>query len=381
MARPARAFTRGQQARIIRDAARRNGISARTVWGVFGTETNFGKGTRRSSAGAVGDLQFLPSTARSMHIDPLDFKQAADGAARYLKQFKGRGLAGMLSAYNAGPGGAIQPQYVRSVRQNAKTFPSKVGGSTSDMAGGGGGGGGAVTSTRGLPQPGGTGAADLLSALIAPPTPRVPSGLGLPEPAFSARSRVPMPQTPLKLDVPSSGAPEPPRDFNSLLNLATTVQGGDVPHTTVSGGSGGGVSVGGVPSAGTGRVKVAGSANRAGHGIQRGTMRFLERVAGAAGETITVGTGTNHNRLTVDGNVSDHWDGHAGDIPVPVDSGQGDHIAAAALVSAGVPERRARAMAQRGGLYTLNWHGHRIQVIWKTNQGGNHHNHVHVSFR
>jgi hypothetical protein len=217
--------------------------------------------------------------------------------------------------------------------------------------------------------------------LIAPPTPRVPSGLGLPEPAFSARSRVPMPQTPLKLDVPSSGAPEPPRDFNSLLNLATTVQGGDVPHTTVSGGSGGGVSVGGVPSGGTGRVKVAGSANRAGHGIQRGTMRFLERVAGAAGETITVGTGTNHNRLTVDGNVSDHWDGHAGDIPVPVDSGQGDHIAAAALVSAGVPERRARAMAQRGGLYTLNWHGHRIQVIWKTNQGGNHHNHVHVSFR
>lgn len=130
-----------------------------------------------------------------------------------------------------------------------------------------------------------------------------------------------------------------------------------------------------------GRVNIAGGANRAGVGVQPIVKQFLSAAAGIAKTPITVTTGTNHNRMTVNGNVSDHWDGHASDIAVPVDSAKGDRIAAAALMEAGVPRSKAMAMARRGGLYTLNHNGRRIQVIWKTNEGGNHHNHVHVGIR
>lgn len=41
----------------------------------------------------------------------------------------------------------------------------------------------------------------------------------------------------------------------------------------------------------------------------------------------------------------------------------------------------AIATARRGGLYTLENDGLRIQCIWKTDAGGNHHNHVHAGAR
>lgn len=80
-----------------------------------------------SSAGALGLMQIMPSTAAGLGIDPLDPAQAVDGAARYLAQqlmrFGSVELA--LAAYNAGPGavaryGGIPPYpetqaYVRKV--------------------------------------------------------------------------------------------------------------------------------------------------------------------------------------------------------------------------------------------------------------------------
>jgi hypothetical protein len=53
----------------------------------------------------------------------------------------------------------------------------------------------------------------------------------------------------------------------------------------------------------------------------------------------------------------------------------------ACLVVAGLPPPQAAHDAQRGGLYTLTQDGMRIQCIWKTYEGGNHHNHVHVGVR
>lgn len=135
-----------------------------------------------------------------------------------------------------------------------------------------------------------------------------------------------------------------------------------------------------------GTVAVAAGANRPGAKLSPEILRFVEDVAGKAGRKLGIGTGTNHNRLTVDGNVSDHWDGHAADLPMAVDSKQGDMVAAHALQAAGVPWSQAARMAQQGGLWTLHpasgeWKGKRVQVIWKTNQGGNHHNHVHIGVR
>ena len=87
-----------------------------------------------SPAGAQGLMQFMPATARSLGVDPLDPGSAIDGAAKYLsnlsRQFGSTELA--LAAYNAGPGtvsryGGIPPypetqNYVRSVMSKAEAY-------------------------------------------------------------------------------------------------------------------------------------------------------------------------------------------------------------------------------------------------------------------
>lgn len=135
-----------------------------------------------------------------------------------------------------------------------------------------------------------------------------------------------------------------------------------------------------------GKVVVAPGANRPGVPIQPVTLRFVAAMAGLYGKPITITTGTNHSQYTVDGNVSDHWDGHAADIGMIANGGTddspvGDRIMTACLVAAGVPEAQAAEDARRGGLYTLTHDGLRIQCIWKTYAGGNHHNHVHAGAR
>jgi hypothetical protein len=110
---------------IVTEAASKYGIDPKILWGLYGTETNFGHDVKASSAGAVGPFQFEPATARSLGVNPYDFKSAAVGAARYLAQYKGRGVGGMLSAYNAGPGGGYQSGYVNSTLKNAQTYDGK----------------------------------------------------------------------------------------------------------------------------------------------------------------------------------------------------------------------------------------------------------------
>lgn len=110
------------QRNIIQAAAQKYGIDPAVLWGLYGTETDYGHNLSTSSAGAVGPFQFLPSTAKGMGVNPYDFRSSAFGAARYLSQYKGRGVGGMLSAYNAGPAGGYQGGYVDSVLAKAKTW-------------------------------------------------------------------------------------------------------------------------------------------------------------------------------------------------------------------------------------------------------------------
>ena len=141
-------------------------------------------------------------------------------------------------------------------------------------------------------------------------------------------------------------------------------------------------SANGVP----GRVRIAPGANLPGRPIGPATLAFLGRVAGIYGRPLTVTTGTNHSRYTVSGTVSDHFDGHAADIGMAANGGTddspiGDRIMTACLSAAGEPPLHAAALAKTGGLYTLEHDGLRIQCIWKTDAGGNHHNHVHIGAR
>ena len=102
---------------------------------------------------------------------------------------------------------------------------------------------------------------------------------------------------------------------------------------------------------------------------------------------LIVTTGTNHSPTTTSGNVSDHWDGHAADLGSvrngfpATGGGYGDKIAEAAFLVAGEPPDSARDKAATGGLYTIERDGLRIQIIYKTYEGGDHFNHVHVGVR
>ena len=107
-------------------AAQKYGLDPSVLAAVAKVESGFNPGAV-SGAGATGLMQFMPSTAAGMGIDPSDPTQAIDGAGRYLSaqlaRFGSLDLA--LAAYNAGPraverAGGIPPysetrNYVRKV--------------------------------------------------------------------------------------------------------------------------------------------------------------------------------------------------------------------------------------------------------------------------
>jgi hypothetical protein len=140
-------------------------------------------------------------------------------------------------------------------------------------------------------------------------------------------------------------------------------------------------------AAGNGQIIVDPGANRPGVDLAPELVAFLRRMAEFLPKPPIVTTGSNHPRLTTTGNVSDHWDGHAVDLGsarngFPASGGgYGDKIAEAAFLAAGESPAAAGANAARGGAYTIERGGLRIQILWKTLVGGNHYNHVHVGVR
>lgn len=101
----------GSFAEIIRDAAAKSGVPEQIIFNIMMAESSgepFDKDgkPKRSSAGAIGLMQFMPGTAKMLGIDPTDPVQSIYGAATYLSQlfnqFKDWTLA--VAAYNAGPG-------------------------------------------------------------------------------------------------------------------------------------------------------------------------------------------------------------------------------------------------------------------------------------
>jgi hypothetical protein len=170
----------------------------------------------------------------------------------------------------------------------------------------------------------------------------------------------------------SGGGAAPAPEVDALLEGIRTV-GGDV--QLAPGNAGGMVpGPGGLPVRGVGgrngRVVVDPNADRAGARTKGYVVDFARQVSAIAGSPLRIGTGTRHSRLTVSGNVSDHWGGDAADIPA---SGKRlVRLGQAALIAAGMPEKEARK--QTGGLYNVGG----AQIIFATDEGGNHHDHLHV---
>ncbi|MDQ1293589.1 MAG: peptidoglycan DL-endopeptidase CwlO, partial [Actinomycetota bacterium] len=120
----------GPFSELFTAAGRKYGIDPALLSAVAKAESGY-RPEARSPAGALGLMQIMPGTARSLKVDPLSPSQAVDGAARllsgYLKDSPGRvDLA--LASYNAGPGavkryGGVPPYsetrtYIQRVTRN-----------------------------------------------------------------------------------------------------------------------------------------------------------------------------------------------------------------------------------------------------------------------
>lgn len=158
-------------------------------------------------------------------------------------------------------------------------------------------------------------------------------------------------------------------------------------------------------------VKLGPGADRPEQKTNQWVFDFLRRVAAQAGtKTIWISTGTRHNQY-VKGSThqSDHWLGNAADIgsvlnhfndatyysgPPRVYQGVpapgGDKIAAAAMTVAGENEAAAKKKAAEGSdisggswnyVWTNGGQSFRINILWKTDVGGNHYDHVHIGVK
>ena len=125
-----RLITAEQLDQIIEEVAAKHGVDSNLVRAVIKVESNFNP-RAVSRKGAMGLMQLMPSTARSLQVaNPFDAQQNVDGGVRHLKKlledFDGD-VTKATAAYNAGAGavnrnGGVPPyaetqQYVRRVNQ------------------------------------------------------------------------------------------------------------------------------------------------------------------------------------------------------------------------------------------------------------------------
>lgn len=89
----------------IADAARGANLSASLIAAIAWRESNF-RASAVSRAGALGEMQLLPETARQLGVDPRVSRENIAGGAAYIRALLQRydgDLIKTLAAYNAGP--------------------------------------------------------------------------------------------------------------------------------------------------------------------------------------------------------------------------------------------------------------------------------------
>lgn len=87
------------------EAERGNGLPAGLLKRMAWTESRFDPAAR-SPVGALGLMQFMPTTARDMRINPMDPYQSIKGAGAYMRQLYNRfgNWEEAVAAYNWGQG-------------------------------------------------------------------------------------------------------------------------------------------------------------------------------------------------------------------------------------------------------------------------------------
>lgn len=118
----------GDFASLINQAAEKYGVDAELVDAVIRAESNYDSDAV-SSAGALGLMQLMPTTADWLGVDnPLDPAENIDGGVKFLSQLLDRydgSVQLALAAYNAGPGAVDKYQGIPPYSET-QTYVSRI---------------------------------------------------------------------------------------------------------------------------------------------------------------------------------------------------------------------------------------------------------------
>jgi hypothetical protein len=125
---------------------------------------------------------------------------------------------------------------------------------------------------------------------------------------------------------------------------------------------------------------VDGKVNLGPHGEWAGTQGPVQDIVGTLGKGFSVSSAKRATQMTASGNVSDHYIGnktaYANDVVwgSSTPTASSDAAASKIIQELGGPAN----WGSKGGVFNKTINGIRYQVLYKTNVGGNHFNHIHI---
>ncbi|MGV8122690.1 MAG: hypothetical protein AB2L14_23260 [Candidatus Xenobiia bacterium LiM19] len=116
------------------------------------------------------------------------------------------------------------------------------------------------------------------------------------------------------------------------------------------------------------------------NGGWEGTEGPVKQLVALCGDGFSVSSAKRDTQMTKSGNVSDHYSGnkdaYANDIVwgSSQPNGKSDEAASKIVAALGGPA----GWGKNGGVFSTTINGIRYQVLYRTNEGGNHFNHIHL---